>query len=64
MKNPAHSVVVTIIFLVINFLIFALIAGCCNPRLWGQDLRVYFTVISGLCVIAAFGVYQLMIRED
>jgi len=64
MKNPAHSVVVTIIFLVINFLIFALIAGCCNPRLWGQDLRVYCTVISGLCVIAAFGVYQLMIRKD
>jgi hypothetical protein len=64
MKNPAHSVVVTLVFLVIIYLIFALIAGHCRPHLWGQDLRVYYTVISGLCVVAAFGVYQLMIRED
>ncbi len=64
MKNPAHSVVVTTILLVIVFLVFALIGGHCRPHLWGQDLRVYYNVISGLCVIAAFGVYQLMIRED
>ncbi|MHB8207675.1 hypothetical protein [Mucilaginibacter sp.] len=64
MKNPAHSVVVTVILLVINFLIFALIAGHCRPHLWGQDLRVYCSVISGLCVVAAFGVYQLIIIED
>jgi hypothetical protein len=64
MKNPAHSVVVTTILLVIIFLVFALIGGHCRPHLWGQDLRVYCTVISGLCVITAFGVYQMMIRED
>jgi hypothetical protein len=64
MKNPAHSIVVTIIFLVIIFLIFALMGGGCNPYLWMQDLRVYFTAISGLCVIAAFGIYQLVIREN
>jgi len=64
MKNPAHSVIVTIIFLVIIFLIFALIGGSCHRYLWGQDLRVYYYTISCLCIIASFGVYQLIIREN
>lgn len=64
MKNAAQPVVITIVFLIIIYLMFALLGLSFRPRNWADELRVYWKVISGLCIIVALGVYQMIIFED